>query len=208
MATPIGDWEAFFYGWTVIKTVMIQQRFLNEILRHTTANDMLLEIGSGSGLTSLALYFSGRPNLAVTDHRSVALARLKRFFPMRVSYVDMFNIELPKASVDCIFHQGLMEHFDDDAIVAGLWQQARVAKKIIFDVPNDRRWKKVGEYGDERFLSVAHWTGLIERAGLRVVKVTGRRLPWGFDFLPHGWQNVEWVNRTFGTTSIFVCETK
>jgi len=194
------DWEPFFKGWTLTKTVEIQRHYLNEILNHTSPDDQLLEIGAGSGFSSLALFYSGRKNVVVSDNNPIRLERMRTDFPcLKVEQIDMFHINREDKSVDCIFHQGLMEHFTDEEIIASLREQGRVAKQVIFDVPNNKRWKKVQEFGDERFLPVGKWVRLIEKSGLQVSKITGRRLP----FL----QNNELIKRTFGTASIFVCAT-
>ncbi len=118
--------------------------------------------------------------------------------------IDMFSIDFPDDSVDCIFHQGLLEHFSDDEIIASLKEQGRVSELVIFDVPNDRRLKKIQEFGNERFISVSKWLELIERAGLKAFSVTGRRLPKPLEFL----NGSEFARKIFGTSSIFVCESR
>jgi len=200
------EWVSFFQGWTLTKTVMIQHSYLNEILANTSQNDCLLEIGAGSGFSSLALMFSGRKYVVVSDFNTQVLESIREIIPCLVTErIDMFNIARLDDSVDCIYHQGLMEHFNDDEIVCSLTEQARVANLVIFDVPNDKRWKKIQEYGNERFLSVRKWVELIEQSNLRIVKITGRRLPKTFNYLPSFLQDSEWVKRVFGTSSTFVC---
>jgi ubiquinone/menaquinone biosynthesis C-methylase UbiE len=200
------QWVSFFKDWSLTKTVVLQQHYLNEILANTSQNDKLLEIGAGSGFSSLALSFSDRKNIVVSDFDPQILENIKIAMPLITELIDMFNISKQDGSIDCIYHQGLMEHFSDNEIVNSLTEQARVAKLIIFDVPNNRRWKKIQEYGNERFLSVKKWIELINKADLQTVKVTGRRFPKIFNYLPHFFQNNELIKRTFGTSSIFICK--
>lgn len=199
-------WETFFDDFTLAKTVIIQRHFLNEILANTHEVSYLLEIGAGSGFTSLALHHSGR-RVTASDTNPRVLDNIHQRMPcLRTAQYDMFDTGLSNLTVDCLYHQGLLEHFTDDEIVQALREHGRVANIVIFDVPNDRRWNKIQEFGNERFISVAHWLKLIKRSGLSVTKVTGRRLPKVFDLLPHFLQDVEFIKRNFGTTSIFVCE--
>ena len=198
-------WVSFFKDWALIKTVTLQQQYLNEILNNTTKNDQLLELGAGSGFSSLALLFSGRENIVVSDFDPQVLENIRVTMPLNAELIDMFNITKSNKSVDCIYHQGLMEHFSDEEIVKSLTEQSRVAKLVIFDVPNNKRWKKIQEYGNERFLSVCKWVKLIKQSGLKITKVTGRRFPKVFNYLPYFLQNNELIKRMFGTSSIFVC---
>ena len=65
-------WEKFFKTWTLINTINIQQIFLEKILKYTNENNILMELGAGSGYTSLALSLSNR-NIIASDINKVLL---------------------------------------------------------------------------------------------------------------------------------------
>jgi len=201
------EWKSFFKNWSAINTVRIQYWFLKEIIKATNEDSSLLELGAGSGYTSLVVRFSNRPNVVASDIDSEVLKGVSDLVQntLPVKKINMFDTGLPPRSVDCVFHQGVLEHFSDSEIVALLHEQGRIAKKIVFDVPNSRRFDKTQEHGDERFLSVRHWKRLIVEAGLSIEKVEGRRMPKIFGILPAFLGESRWLRKIFGTSSIFVC---
>jgi len=200
------QWNDFFDSWLLIRTIKIQELFLEKILKYTEKDDLLLELGTGSGHTSIALSFSNR-NVISSDINEVLLSNIPDNKRLCKKNIDMFDIcKNEKIKVDCIFHQGLMEHFSDEEIILSLKEQAKVSKFIIFDVPNDKRLKKTQEFGNERFLSVKKWKSLIADSGLQIVEVSGRRFSAMFRFLPQIFQQSELIRRIFGTSSIFVCK--
>lgn len=199
------SWEKFFEGWTLAKTIKIQQNYIDLILKYTNKNSKLLEIASGSGFTSIILYHSDRKNLIVSDINENLLNMIKKEESgFCVKKVNSFNIE--EENVDCIFHQGFLEHFDDENIIKLLKEQGRVSDLIIFDVPNSHRWKKIKEYGNERFLSPNKWKKLISDANLEIIEESGRRLSFIFNYFPQIISNNKLIRKIFGTSSIFVCK--
>ena len=212
------NWHKFFDGWTVVKTVKIQERFIKMILKYTDKDSKMLELAAGSGFTSLILYHSNRENLLVTDINEELLKSIKNKFKLRTKKIDIFNTEFKDKEYDCIFHQGLLEHFNDDLILQALKEQGRVSKYIIFDIPNGRRellsflpfdfLKAEKEFGNERFLFVRKWKKLIKESGLELIEYDGRRLNNIFKHLPFDLENNDFINKFFGTSSIFVCRSK
>lgn len=198
-------WNDFFNSWSLIKTIKIQEFFLEKILKNTKKDSLILELGTGSGHTSIALSFSHRKVIA-SDINDFLLTNIPANKNLCKKNIDMFNIcKNETIKVECIFHQGLMEHFSDEEIILSLSEQSKVAEIIIFDVPNNKRFNKTQEFGNERFLSVKKWKQLIEKSGLKVKEVSGRRFNKIFDFLPSGLQKFELIRKIFGTSSIFVC---
>jgi len=205
----IGKWKGFFDKFTVFRTVLIQEHYINEILKNTKKGDSLLEIASGSGYTSLVLLYSGRDNVTASDIEDELLEDIEEKMPeLMVEKVDAFDMPYGDGSIDCIFHQGFLEHFSDEDIIKLLNESARVGKKVIFDIPNARRWDKTKEYGDERFMYHRRWKKLIGKSNLRIIKDTGRRMPKSFKYLPKFMSENNWFRKHFGTSSIFVCAPK
>ena len=79
---------------------------------------------------------------------------------------DGFELPFRDSSFDVTFHQGLLEHFDDEQIAALLSEQLRVSRSVVFSVPN--RFYKRKDFGDERLLSKAEWEWIL--AKFRVVE--------------------------------------
>jgi hypothetical protein len=98
--------------------------------------------------------------------------------------MDMFKLEFQDRSFDLVYHQGVLEHFDDERIVAALSEQGRVGQWVVFHVPNRRYPTR--PFGDERLLSNGHWKKLVRSAGLEVVRVVGDQPnPLFHFFIPH-----------------------
>ena len=202
------NWHKFFDGWTVYKTVKIQDRFIKIILKYTEKNSRMLELAAGSGLTSFILCYSGRANIWASDIDEELVEAIRNNFGLKCPIVDMFDINTNDKYYDCVFHQGALEHFEDKDIIRTLKEQGRASKYVIFDIPNGRRINKTQEYGNERFMYVRKWKKLIKQAGLELVEYDGRRLNKIFKYLPFDLENNDFVNRHFGTSSIFVCRSK
>lgn len=203
-----GKWKGFFDKFSAKNTVLIQRYYIEAILKHTKKDDVLLEIAAGSGYTSIVLFHSGRKNVICTDIEDELLEDIKKREPcMKVKKVDAFDMGVFKV-VDCIFHQGFLEHFSDEEILAILNEQARCAKAVIFDIPNARRWDRTQEYGNERFLYHKQWRRLIKQTNLEIVEESARRMPKIFKYLPHFMSEQPWFRKHFGTSSIFVCKSK
>jgi|10_taG_2_1085330.scaffolds.fasta_scaffold01064_2 2-polyprenyl-3-methyl-5-hydroxy-6-metoxy-1,4-benzoquinol methylase len=202
------NWHKFFDGWTVFRTVKIQERFIKKILQYTDKNSRMLELAAGSGLTSFILCYSGRTNIWASDIDETLVEAIKNKFGLLCPIVDMFDINTNDKYYDCVFHQGALEHFNDEDIVRTLKEQGRASKYVIFDIPNGRRFDKTQEYGNERFMYVSKWKKLIREAGLELVEYDGRRLNKIFKYLPFNLENNDFINKHFGTSSIFVCRSK
>jgi hypothetical protein len=72
---------------------------------------------------------------------------------------DTFRLPFAAHSWDVIFSQGLLEHFDDRTIADVLLEQTRVAKTVIFSVPN--KYYRYRDLGDERLMSKDKWEEIV-----------------------------------------------
>lgn len=209
------DWHKFFSDFNVFTNSIRLKSFIDAIAEVADPQKPILELGSGSGATARILADMGYSVLA-TDIDGEVVKGLKEtsYYPedrLRVDQLDMLNIHHPEKSAGVIFHQGLLEHFEDEAILKTLKEQARAADWVVFDVPNDRDNEQ--HYGDERFLSYKQWKKLIEDAGLTLVDYKGRMTPrWTYVF-PHAmflnkpgiWS---WLGKRFGKAYIFICRSQ
>lgn len=123
----------------------------------------LLEVGTGSGGMSLFFSWLGRDVTAIDlDPEVIAKAKTEvARFNGRVTFevADAFKLPYPDQSFDLVFHQGLLEHFSDNDIHRLLGEQLRVAKQVVFSVPNKYYPRK--DYGNERLMSQAEWERIL-----------------------------------------------
>lgn len=72
---------------------------------------------------------------------------------------DAFKLEFPKQYFDVAFHQWLFEHFSDGGIKNLLDEQLKVAKVVVFSVPNNFYPRR--DFGDERLLTKEEWEDML-----------------------------------------------
>lgn len=204
-------WADLLKSFTLYRTSKILGPVIEEILLHVPQGGHIAEIGFGSGMTSILLANLGyRVTALDIDPDVIDLLRDKIGYinNLYVQKQDMFNLDsIDDDYFDVMYHQGVLEHFSDEEIVHTLSQQARVARKVVFDVPNDKRREKFQLYGNERFLPVRHWVALIERSGLHVEKICGRRFAKWTEWFPARLLSRDsWFARWKGESNTYVCK--
>lgn len=133
----------------------------------------ILEIGTGTGI--IAVYFSQLGyDVTGLDYEFEIVRRNRRMgrqFGSEANFLqgDMFALPFPEGSFDAGYHQGLMEHFDEEDIVRSIKHQADICRRVIFTVPTSN-WKG-GVRGDERMWLGAYWRDLL--SDLNIVHVFG-----------------------------------
>lgn len=204
------NWKNFFNGFSLFRTSLIQENYINTIKKYVPSGGSILEIAAGSGLTSVLLSDMGY-EVTCTDIDDDLLKNIRskfKSFNMKVEKCDMFqaNSQYNNQQFDCIIHQGLLEHFSDIEIIEIITQQKDLAHYLIFDIPNDKRVEKIQEYGNERFLSTEYWINLFERADCVVLDVEGRRFE---DLLEKNKYSLSKEERLkYGTSNTFVIKSK
>ena len=188
---------------------LILKELILQIRRVANPPATVLEVGCGSGLTSVLLASMGYKVTAV-DANVTLVEKVKQFiavYPNLIGeQVDMFRMDFGDKAFDIAFSQGVLEHYSDDKIVCALVEQRRVARNVIVDVPNGRG--KVGDYGDERLISPSHWRKLIRAAGLTVANENARGMARWSQRYPKilSWIENSWIACHLGENSIFVCK--
>jgi len=187
----------------ILKELIMQIRYLVE----PPAN--ILEIGCGSGLTSILLASIGYKITAI-DINSELVQKLQQFTTvfsnLNIHQIDMFKTGFVNNTFDLVFSQGVLEHYSDKEIAISLVEQKRVANIVVIDVPNARG--KIGDYGDERVITAKHWRQIIRSVELEIVFESSRGMSrWSQDH-PRllGWIEESWISHRFGENSIFVCK--
>ena len=145
-----------------IRNLYGQREFLNNIIN--SGAKKVLEIGAGTGTMSAFLSNMGMEITTVdNDPKILEIARqVKAKFGGHNYFqeADAFNLPFTDNSFDLIFHQGLLEHFADSDIHKLLQEHLRVAKIVIFSVPNSYYPKK--DIGDERLLNSSQWKKILQ----------------------------------------------
>lgn len=123
----------------------LEQDILNvqteEMIRITQKGEKILEIGCGSGETSLALSKRGRLVTAI-DYSSQSYALVNKLiektgYAMNIFCIDALK-ELPfvDGEFDTVFQAGLLEHFEKKQRINMLSQWRRVCKRMVSLIPN------------------------------------------------------------------------
>lgn len=207
----INGWTEFFDSqfFNLFDRSLILRELVTQIRRVVSPPATILEVGCGSGLTSVLLASMGYRVTAV-DMNTQLVERIKLFeitFPNLVSIqADMFRTDFNAKTFDIVFSQGVLEHYTDGDIVRALVEQRRIAQIIVVDVPNGRG--KIGDYGDERLIFPAEWRKLILASGLTIINENARGMSRWSEFSPKlfSWLEDSWIARRFGENSIFICK--
>ena len=189
------DWLAYFTASrrNLFKQSLANRRLIELILERTPAGGRVLEAGCGTGLLSIILSTCGFDVVALDrEPRLFAYApEMLGLDSRKVRFVegDLFALrgQFDAGSFDTACHSGVLEHFSDDQIVAGLAEQRAVARRVIFRIPNGRNRMTSQSFGDERYLDNGHWVRLIRGSGFSRVQVFGDYdLPRAFYFMLPG----------------------
>lgn len=214
----MADWVALFKSSERnLFSQCINNRMLIElVIQNTPKGGKVMEAGCGTALLSLILADYGYDVTALDYTEEVlgyAQARVGSN-SLNIKFMQGDILELTSMFdnryFDTVCHSGVMEHFSDKDIVASLSEQKMIAKKVIFNIPNNRNKLLPGHFGDERFLNNEKWLSLIKEAGFNKAKVYGGYdLPkYCYFLLPgvffHRKASFWW--KWFSKHSIFVCE--
>jgi len=161
----MSDWQKHYQNFPVssfLGNLFGQREFLEEIVKLIPRK--ALEVGAGSGSLSIFLSQLGFSVIASDNNRKVLelIRQNNKRFGGKINGVvlaDSFRLPFRENDFDLIFHQGLLEHFPDEKIVALLKEQLRVAPRVLFSVPNQNYSRK--DLGDERLMSGSRWQKIL-----------------------------------------------
>ncbi len=195
---------------TLFRSAIIQEQFIQCICDHTLGGGKILEAGFGFGTTTELLRDLDY-EITGFDLEPVAIQVAEERFPRLKGRLFVGNILSEKSyndSYDTIIHQGVLEHFCDEDILKILHLQSKFCKTIVFDVPNNLRQNTEDEGDNTRFETPQFWENIITKAGLEY-KRFGRTYDYGHEFLPDVLKKYDsdfMINR--GRSSIFVVSGK
>ena len=154
-------YQAPLYLEGLLSNLYGQKEFLVAIVG--TKDRKILEAGVGSGAMSTFFSWLGFDVTGVDiDPEVVTKAKIEsgRFNgSAKFEVADTFHLPYPNQSFDLVFHQGLLEHFSDEDIHKILNEQLRVAKQVVFSVPNYRYARR--DFGNERLMTKAQWEKIL-----------------------------------------------
>lgn len=193
---------------TLFRSAIIQEQFIQCIIDHTPKNGTILEAGFGFGTTTELLrdlHFS----ISGFDLEQIAVEQAAHRYPHLKDSLYVGNI-LDDSSYlskyNTIIHQGVLEHFEDHDIMEILSIQAGKCDKIVFDVPNCLRENTEDEGDGTRFETPEFWENIIENIGLKF-KRYGRTYDHSNEMLPKQLLRYDSdLMRRVGRSSIFVVE--
>ena len=173
----ISGWAEFLDSqfFNLFDRSLILRELITQIRRVASPPTKVIEVGCGSGLTSILLA-SMEYRVTAIDANSDLIQQLKRYevvFPnICFRRMDMFRTDFTDKHFDIVFSQGVLEHYSDEDIVRALVEQKRIAQVVVIDVPN--ACGKIGDYGDERAITRRQWRQFIQSAGLKIVAESAR----------------------------------
>jgi ubiquinone/menaquinone biosynthesis C-methylase UbiE len=166
------NWIDFYLSVDIHKEIesqsTIHAEFIDVIVKHP--GKTILEVGSGSGALSFAILKRKTSTLLTVDNKLEILKKVKAAaqklgLSVTVVCADAFNLPFKKDTVDTVFSQGLLEHFNDRDIEGIIKEKLRVARgNIIFSVPNSYYRHK--DFGNERLLPKEQWETLLFKFSL------------------------------------------
>jgi SAM-dependent methyltransferase len=209
------SWATYLNDANLFDNAIRLRNLIWTIQRHVPKGGRILEVGCGSGATAVLLSEIGYQVTAV-DREEELIVRIRERYSdwirsrnLEVLLGDMFALPWDGQEFDLIYHQGVLEHFEDEQIVKALTEQRRVASRLIFDVPNARYPSH--PYGNERLLRPSHWRKLLQQAGWELSRELGRDFHPGLYALPYllfsrtALEKVPWFSKYLAVSSIFVC---
>lgn len=153
-----------------IKNKISYKKQLIEIIKtYCNKNGRILEIGSGSGVTTIHLNLSGYKTIGVDqDPDMINFARsisgVQKDTSTNFEIDNLRTLNKIKGYFDVIFSNGVMEHFTDNDIIKIINRHLLMCHYLIFSIPSDYFSMNQRIYGDERFMNAKKWHQIISRS--------------------------------------------
>lgn len=185
-------WEEYWKG-PEHQPRVVHKELLSQIEKNlgSLTDKIILEVGGGMGGDSIELAKKGA-KVVIVDFSDEALSLVRSESKSENIYLetkkeDAENLSFPDETFDCVFHQGLLEHFESPQRL--LDEQYRVLKKggiIVIDVPQryttytlKKHWQMMrGKWfaGWEKEFSIGELEKIVKENGFEIVASYG----WGY----------------------------
>jgi len=157
--------------------VSYKKKLIDIIKKYATSNKKLLEVGCGSGVTSIFLERAGYQTLGIDsdpDMVKLAMSILVQQRSMASFKVDdIRTLKTIHDRFDVIFSNGVMEHFSDSEIVSIVNRHLSIGDYVIVSIPSDYFSDDQKIYGDERFMGTAQWRSILSETTGVIVEEFG-----------------------------------
>jgi trans-aconitate methyltransferase len=139
--------------------------FLDAVLSSRPAT--AVEAGCGPAIMASFLSMAGVRTTAIDNDPAVldiARRRSERW-PVAPEFLehDIFRLHELGRAWDVVFSQGVLEHFDDDAIRTISRESLAVAPRFVFSVPSKHYGHR--DFGDERLMTPQQWAAILSGVG-------------------------------------------
>jgi len=170
------NWDKYYKEWTVAdykQHIRAWSGFCNIVAKYTPKDELILEVGFGTGQMSIYLAKQGYSVFAI-DKNPILRYRANKLSVDLDSHCNFIQEDIFKLKDDpslyrrywknqfhTVFSQGLLEHFQDKQIKKLLELQLDLGKVVAFSVPLDQFGHQ--SRGDERLLPKEYWRKLIAK---------------------------------------------
>ncbi len=140
---------------------------------HTTKK--ILEVGSGSGITSIFLEQNGYTVTGIdTDPDMIELAasiaeKKKSSALFKIDTIEKLAT-LNDQHFDTIFSNGVMEHFSDADIINIINHHLLISDYVVVSIPSNYFSDDQRIYGDERFMSADIWRSIFSKTNGKILE--------------------------------------
>lgn len=149
-------------------------KLINIVKKYSNIRKKIMEIGCGSGVTSAYLGNLGYQVTGIdSDPDMIELANSINNQPNKSVIFKLDNIlTLNHVSeyFDVIFSNGVMEHFDDGAIISTINHQILLCNYLVISIPSDYFSDNQKIYGDERFMDSNKWRSIISHTNCTIIE--------------------------------------
>ncbi len=203
----MSEWSKFLEGTSLLDVATSKERFIRKIMQYAPKGSKLLETGFGSGKMSMLLLELGFKVTAIDIDEEIVNGKsgeVAKRFGVDVRKMDMTKTTFQDRSFDVVFHQGVLEHFEDHLIIEALKEAGRIGNLVIFHVPSHRYPGQ--PFGNERLLKIRYWKELIRRSGLSIIELIGDNPnPIFHFFLPHVFYTRTFAEKIYNLPSKLLC---
>lgn len=179
--TELTPWAEIFGNIQLYHYVQVQKSLIAWIMKITPPKGRIIEVGIGTGWTSILLSQFGYMVIGVdVIHEQIEMATFygkllvpenpPRFFQQNLFKLPSFDT---RDKFDVGFSDGLFEHFNDKQVISGLQIMKANCRRVIMDVPSWKyRYAEI-QRGDEIYRTNRQWRRLICQAGYRIKHTYG-----------------------------------
>lgn len=139
----------------------IIQKYLDKL---QTFGKTFIDYGFGSGYLAIALANRDKSVTGIEINEELYKIASEQKDLSFLSDKGKLNFIMDKkdlpVNVDCVYSDGLLEHFDDEKIIEILKEQMKYSDTIVFNVPT--KYYPWTTFGDERLLKLEDWENILK----------------------------------------------